>query len=157
MPPVWIAHAVPLLVTRHRVRTLCPVCRLRAPDGVGPVSVSGDVSSAASVGASAERDGALRAPRVLDVASWLEDSFATPCVPGEGCDACDGRAHAGALDLTALVALDPQTRDALRDGKIDRALARVDRTPALAVRLAELVARGEVAAPEAERHVGPSY
>ena len=157
--PAWIAHAVPLLVTRHRVRTLCPVCRLRAPDGVGPVGVSGDVSSAGwcvrrgAGGARRRAPHAARARRRLVARGQLRD----PLRAGRGLRRLRRASPRGRARPDRTGRARPATRDALRDGKIDRALARVERTPALAARLAELVARGEVAAPEAERHVGPSY
>lgn len=141
LSPAWIAHGVPLVIMRHRIRLLCHACRRRAP---------ADCPSGHWLGT-------LGATRVHDVAAWLESSLATRYLAGDGCADCDGRAHSGTRDLTALTRLDGAARDALRAGDVERALALVDRPGTIATRLGELVARGDIAAAEAERHLRPRY
>jgi len=137
----WLALALPAVLMRHRVRLLCANCRVR---------VAHDDEAS-------HRLGLRLAPRVHDVSAWLERSLAVRYRAGPGCERCDGRGHAGARDLTTIATSDEPVRQALREGDLDTACSRLDRTVTLARRLGAMVAGGEVAVSEADRHLAARY
>lgn len=138
LSPAWIARSVPLVVMRHRLRRVCPACRIAAPSDCRDAHWLDTV----------------HAPPVRDVSAWLARSIETRRYHrGVGCAHCHESGHDGVLDVFDLVALDRATRAALERDDVETALARVDAAGDLSRRLRALVAGGEITAAEAGRHL----
>lgn len=138
LPSAWIAMNVPLIVMRHRVRSLCRSCRTmaRADETLEPWRQSSDSDN---------------------LSAWLQRSLELRFDTGPGCEVCDGQALRGTRDITCLIELTDDVRQALFDGDIDAACRRVDAGSSLGHRLGEMVYSGIISATEVKRHLVPRY
>ncbi len=133
-----LAHCLTAIVLQHRVRCLCPYCRVPAsPDDAGTAWLA--------------RYSPIQSGNIND---WLRHRMRSSFSSSEGCDRCNGTGHRNWLDIFDVISITSELRDALYDADYRYAFSLVEQQRSLGRSLLKLAQEGIISLSEATRLTG---
>ena len=133
-----LAHCLTAVVLQHRVRCLCPYCRVPAsPDDEGTAWLA--------------RYSPIKSGNIND---WLRHRMRSSFSASEGCDRCNNTGTRNWLDIFEVLSISSELRDALYDADYRYAFSLLEQQRTLGTSLLKLAQEGIISLSEAVRLSG---